>query len=210
MVNILELNSGEYKGTYKIVGGYLCLDFTNTVSYRNRETPHEWLNTFENLCVWCQLTGVLNESDANELLYNLKLDSKKGWTKLNALHELREVIFKIFTPIADKKNPENEDINYFNTLIQKQISSEKIVYNKDSFYLEWTDDLSNYKKIIHHIYKSTIDLMTQADLTRINKCKACYWLFYDTSRNRSRQWCVMADCGNRNKANNYNKRKRDL
>lgn len=210
MVSNHKLDSGEYKGTYKIVGGYLCLDFTNTVSYRNRDAPHEWLNTLENLCTWCQLAGILDEPSANQLLNNLKSDCEVGRSKLKSLHELREVIFRIFASIEGEKSPEQLDIICFNAFFQGLISKEKIVFKKDSFHLEWTDDLSNYKKVIHHIYKSTIDLMTQADLTRINKCKACYWLFYDTSRNRSRQWCVMADCGNRNKANNYNKRKRNL
>jgi hypothetical protein len=39
-------------------------------------------------------------------------------------------------------------------------------------------------------------------LERIKICPAdsCRWAFYDTSRNRSRQWCSMEVCGNRAKA----------
>ncbi|MGZ6979737.1 MAG: CGNR zinc finger domain-containing protein, partial [Acidimicrobiia bacterium] len=37
----------------------------------------------------------------------------------------------------------------------------------------------------------------------------CQWAFYDRSRNRSGQWCVMAVCGNRNKARSYRERQRD-
>jgi predicted RNA-binding Zn ribbon-like protein len=36
----------------------------------------------------------------------------------------------------------------------------------------------------------------------------CHWAFYDHSRNRSGQWCVMAVCGNRNKARTYRERQR--
>jgi predicted RNA-binding Zn ribbon-like protein len=50
----------------------------------------------------------------------------------------------------------------------------------------------------------------QADGTweRMKACAAdtCRWAFYDQSRNRSRQWCDMAVCGNRAKARNYRKR----
>ncbi len=35
---------------------------------------------------------------------------------------------------------------------------------------------------------------------------SCRWAFYDRSRNRSRQWCDMAVCGNRAKARSYRKR----
>ena len=38
--------------------------------------------------------------------------------------------------------------------------------------------------------------------SRLKACREddCHWAFYDRSRNRSGQWCVMAVCGNRNKA----------
>jgi predicted RNA-binding Zn ribbon-like protein len=50
----------------------------------------------------------------------------------------------------------------------------------------------------------------QADGTwdRMKACAmdSCRWAFYDHSRNRSRQWCDMAVCGNRQKARTYRKR----
>lgn len=36
----------------------------------------------------------------------------------------------------------------------------------------------------------------------------CRWAFYDTSRNRSGQWCSMAVCGNRMKGRAYRRRHR--
>jgi predicted RNA-binding Zn ribbon-like protein len=45
---------------------------------------------------------------------------------------------------------------------------------------------------------------------RLKACRedTCEWAFYDRSRNRSSQWCVMAVCGNRNKARSYRARQR--
>jgi predicted RNA-binding Zn ribbon-like protein len=52
----------------------------------------------------------------------------------------------------------------------------------------------------------------QADGTwsRMKACAAedCRWAFYDRSRNRSRTWCSMAECGNRAKARTYRARQR--
>lgn len=36
----------------------------------------------------------------------------------------------------------------------------------------------------------------------------CRWAFYDTSRNRSGQWCSMAICGNRMKGRAFRRRRR--
>lgn len=47
--------------------------------------------------------------------------------------------------------------------------------------------------------------------TRLKACAApdCRWAFVDTSRNRSRRWCDMADCGNRAKNRDWRERRRE-
>ena len=44
---------------------------------------------------------------------------------------------------------------------------------------------------------------------RLKACPAddCQWAFYDRSRNRSRTWCSMEECGNRSKTRSYRARK---
>ncbi len=45
---------------------------------------------------------------------------------------------------------------------------------------------------------------------RLKVCVAddCQWAFYDTSKNRSRHWCSMGVCGNRQKTRTYRARQR--
>jgi hypothetical protein len=52
----------------------------------------------------------------------------------------------------------------------------------------------------------------EARIDRIKICPAddCRWAFYDTSRNRSRQWCSMEVCGNRAKARTHRQRNATL
>jgi predicted RNA-binding Zn ribbon-like protein len=44
---------------------------------------------------------------------------------------------------------------------------------------------------------------------RLKVCPAddCQWAFYDASRNHSRTWCSMEECGNRAKTRRYRRRK---
>lgn len=48
------------------------------------------------------------------------------------------------------------------------------------------------------------------DWARLKVCAdpTCRWAFLDTSRNRSRRWCDMADCGNRAKNRVWRERQR--
>lgn len=46
--------------------------------------------------------------------------------------------------------------------------------------------------------------------SRLKICRAddCQWAFFDLSKNRSRTWCAMGVCGNRNKTRAYRARRR--
>ena len=50
--------------------------------------------------------------------------------------------------------------------------------------------------------------MADGTWSRLKACRGdrCGWAFYDRARNRSRQWCSMAVCGNRTKARSYRRR----
>ena len=54
------------------------------------------------------------------------------------------------------------------------------------------------------------DLVTSGDAARLKRCAehTCGWVFWDTSKNRSRRWCSMRVCGNRNKSRSYASRRR--
>jgi hypothetical protein len=51
-----------------------------------------------------------------------------------------------------------------------------------------------------------VALETRLDRVKICPADDCRWAFYDTSRNRSRQWCSMEVCGNRAKARTHRQR----
>jgi predicted RNA-binding Zn ribbon-like protein len=50
--------------------------------------------------------------------------------------------------------------------------------------------------------------MADGSWSRLKACRAddCKWAFVDSARNRSRQWCDMAVCGNREKARRFRTR----
>lgn len=46
------------------------------------------------------------------------------------------------------------------------------------------------------------------DRIKVCQCTQCRWAFYDATRNRSRTWCSMRVCGNRQKTRGYRERQR--
>jgi predicted RNA-binding Zn ribbon-like protein len=56
---------------------------------------------------------------------------------------------------------------------------------------------------------SALRLLDAGTVERLKICGHCGWLFLDRSKNRSRAWCDMAVCGNREKAKRHYKRQRE-
>ena len=50
---------------------------------------------------------------------------------------------------------------------------------------------------------SAAELLMAPELARVRECESCSWLFLDTSRNHTRRWCSMEDCGNVAKARRH-------
>jgi predicted RNA-binding Zn ribbon-like protein len=42
---------------------------------------------------------------------------------------------------------------------------------------------------------AAVDLLRSDRLARVKQCANCNWLFVDVSRNGSRRWCSMGECG---------------
>ncbi len=202
----LDLYTGSYHGTYKLIGGQLCLDFVNTISYRNKDKAHDWLDHTENIAIWAVETNILNQKEVKELSLKLKHE-KKYQKQIIRLKEIRAMIYGIFTRIINNKTPLKKDMVLFNTLMGETMSRLSVTHEHGKFYLQSPGRQNSFLKIQDAIIKSVVETLTKSDLTRIKQCSACFWLYEDKSKNRSRRWCVMEDCGNRHKVNQFNKRK---
>ena len=55
-----------------------------------------------------------------------------------------------------------------------------------------------------------LELLTSARLGQVRTCAdaRCGWMFLDLSRNRTRRWCAMENCGNRAKVRRHYARRR--
>ncbi|SHG26352.1 CGNR zinc finger domain-containing protein [Streptoalloteichus hindustanus] len=70
--------------------------------------------------------------------------------------------------------------------------------------------LSPVRRALAALGLAWAELVITGDATRLKRCAehSCAWVFWDTSKNRSRRWCSMRVCGNRNKARRFAARRR--
>lgn len=200
----------KHSGNLDLQGGRLCLDFVNTVDWRGRAQPQEFLNTFQDLISWSQHVGILTEHDGQKLLYKAATSPSEAESVLNRAVTLRETLYRIFSSIIQDNDPAKKDLAIFNENLSKTMGHSRIVKADTGFSWDSSGDKETLDWMLNPIIRSAADVLVSDELKRLKKCAdpACGWLFWDNSRNQSKRWCAMKDCGNRAKARRFYKRKK--
>jgi predicted RNA-binding Zn ribbon-like protein len=193
----------------KLLGGRLCLDFVNTLDWRGAETPQEFLNTFDDLVVWSRHAGITSKKEARQLSMAAGRAGSNAGQVLNRTIRLRETIYRLFSAAVAGHDPAEEDLNFFNQNLSLSMKDSKITRTDDGYSWDNNGNKTQLDWILNPIIRSTVDILVSDEIKKVKVCAdpACGWLFIDISRNRSRRWCDMKDCGNRAKATRFYKKK---
>ena len=122
---------------------------------------------------------------------------------------LRALIYRIFSALGEDRQAAPSDIEELNALLPEAQRQRGIVTADGGYEWGWLDDPdAPLDRVLWPIAVSAAALLTWDQLDRVKLCRAddCGWLFVDASRNRSRRWCDMSDCGNRAKARRFRTR----
>jgi predicted RNA-binding Zn ribbon-like protein len=198
--------------SYMMVGERLCMDFINTVSWReSTEKRREWFAGYANLVDWSIHAGVLSGQQAKALLLKAEEKPPEAGDVLKQAVEMREVMYRVFKSIAEEAPPLEKDLDRFNEFVSRFYRKLQLIHEKDYYIMKFDYSGENLDMMLPPILQSAVDLLvSKNDLERVKQCEGdpCGWLFFDTSRNRSRRWCSMADCGNRAKARRFYKKEK--
>lgn len=185
---------------------YLCLDFANTVNWRNSPHPEDTLHGYADLVRWAEGVALLTSGQAGALLARAEAQPEDAQAVFQRAVALREAVFHSLSAVAGGKTPAPADLEPINRELSAALNSGELTPTSTGFTLQWKTDAARLDGFLPPIARSVADLLTTGDLDRVGICPGedgCGWLFYDTSRNHSRHWCSMGSCGNRAKAKRY-------
>jgi predicted RNA-binding Zn ribbon-like protein len=131
---------------------------------------------------------------------------------LERAHTLREAIYRLLAASAHEHDADPADLGVINAELPVSLAHARLAPTPDSYTLLWPADPDALDRMLWPVAYSAADLLTQPDLlARVGECaddRGCGYLFLDMTKNRSRRWCDMKDCGNRAKARrHYEKQK---
>jgi predicted RNA-binding Zn ribbon-like protein len=124
---------------------------------------------------------------------------------------LRAAIYGLLSRIGDGAAPRRTDVAALNRWIASTAPHRALVPGARAFSWRWRDGgQAGLERALWPVVQSTVDLLTSDALARVKRCDAddCGWLFVDASKNRSRRWCAMRECGNLAKVRRFRARRR--
>jgi len=203
-------SESEYE--FDLSGGALCLDFANTVSRRKvPERAADHLGSYGELVAFAEQSKVLSPKQSDELRAHARRHSSQAREALRKAISLRENLYDVFSALAKGKPAAPGHLQQINDFAVEALNHRRLMPADGRYRWEWQWKSKNMlDRILWPIAQSAAELLTSPELDSLRECEApdCAWLFLDHSRNRSRRWCDMKVCGNRQKARRHYRRTR--
>jgi predicted RNA-binding Zn ribbon-like protein len=189
---------------FDLDGGRPCLDFANT-----QAATADHLTTYADLVAFAAQSDLLTAETAAWLHTAAQRAPTAAEATLAGAKTLRAALRRIFMAMADRTRPTDADLDVLNANLAASMRHARIRADETGAAYAWGWAGTDLEAPLWPIVRSAAELLT-SDQERplVRECGAsdCFWLFMDSTRNRSRQWCSMTSCGNREKARRHYQR----
>ena len=190
-----------------------CLEFTNTVHWHAGPAPLEKLHSYSDLLIWAEQRSIVPEPVAAALAQTAQAAPAQAAAMFGRALALREAIYRVFTDQLAGQEPADSDLMTINSELAGPLAVGQVRRSGAGFVWDWPAGEDDLATLLWPLARSAADLLTSSELlARVGQCaddRGCGWLFLDWSKNHSRRWCDINDCGNRAKQRRHNARKRE-
>jgi len=211
-VRNLDSNAIAIEPEFDFVGGYLCLDFANTVGgLPPNSSSQERLTSYPHLVAWSQQANLTSQSAAQVLLRKAQSAQLEAAAILARARAIREAIYGIFAAVAQGTQPTGSDLDLLNRELERAMAGPRVIVTTDGFGWEWRKEEGAFDQMLAPVARSAATLLTSAEGQLVRQCANapdCRWLFVDTTKNHRRQWCRTTGCGNVMRVRKYRERQR--
>jgi predicted RNA-binding Zn ribbon-like protein len=187
-------------------GGHLAIDFTNTVGSRGG-TPEEHFNVYGDVLSWAEARGAIGRAEAQRLRHDAARRPAAARAALASLVGAREALYRVIEAAAAGRKAAASDLAEVNAHVGAAFSGAHLRPDQGRLALtfEPAGSAPLADAILTPVMRAAIDLLTTDAIARVRPCgdPSCAWLFVDATRNRTRRWCDMKVCGNRNKVRRF-------
>jgi predicted RNA-binding Zn ribbon-like protein len=180
------------------------LAFINTLSARPTAAPAEQLVNYDALVIWARDQHLVSAAAAERLLAQGRKHPQQAAAVLARARDLREALNALAEAIDAGRAPAPAVLDTISEMLAAAYAHGRLVPHEGA--LQWvsaTDD--ELDRVLWEIGRAAGRLVLSPRLARVRACAAgeCGWWFMDDTKNRSRRWCDMKLCGNREKLRRF-------
>ncbi len=186
---------------------WACIELTRTRGWEARDDPAEKLPDYGALLAWAESRLLVGAGAAARMRARALASPAEAAAVLRRAHELRTLLYGVLTDAAGGGAPSSSDLGLLNKALAEAGSRRVLAADGAGVVWSWSGD-DALERPLWPVIWSAGELLTSPERDRLKLCDAddCGWLFVDGSRNRSRRWCDMSDCGNRAKARRFRRK----
>lgn len=177
-----------------IVGGHLALDFANTVDDPLGARRFDHIAEYPALLAWSVRVGAMPAGAVDALSH---ATPDQGITVIQRAKTLRAALDQTLGALIDGADPGGP----WPTLRPFIVAAVEHADLSSGPALSWR--FTEFESPLWPVAQAAYELLTGPDVARLKRCAGCPWLFLDRSKNASRRWCSMRDCGTHEKIQRY-------
>ncbi|WP_308257988.1 CGNR zinc finger domain-containing protein [Pseudonocardia lacus] len=173
----------------------------NTVDDPGGPQHHDHLGTADDIGAWAEAVGALAPERARRLAAN----AEEAADLVRRAQDLRTAVAGFFGAAAD-----GTDLaapwRALRPVVAEAVAHAELVGEPGATTHDWSH-LPAADALLLAAAGAAGRLAVAPGLARIKRCGACPWVFLDRSKNGSRRWCDMGDCGTARKMERYTARR---
>jgi len=191
----------------RIVGGNLALDFVNTRGGpRHGPVGTEWLSSYADFAAWAGRVGIRSAGvGAGRAAPSQSAPELAAFARIQAC---RDDMDEIFRALAEGSAPPAPALRRLQLAYVEALAHGRLSVGPAGMAWTW-DEGSDLLAPLWPVVAAAVELLTHGPASSIKPCQACRFVFVDTSKNGSRRWCSMDDCGKSAKIARYLQRRSD-
>jgi predicted RNA-binding Zn ribbon-like protein len=204
-----------------LVGGHLALDLVNTLERGTPAPgtrPTDFLAAPRDLLVWAERTDLVTRAEGGTAAAAWSEGDRQGTRALERIRGLREAVHLAVLAQLGEIGWDDAGIRSALDLLGRRwadaIARSRLRPSAEGGPLVREVGTEPAHLIEDRLAEAAVTLLTGPESARVRRCPVeqggCGWVFLDRSRNSSRTWCRMADCGNQVKAQRLTERRRQL
>jgi predicted RNA-binding Zn ribbon-like protein len=194
----------------QLAGGHPALDFVNTLAGLRSTGPlpdDEHLYEYNDLLTFAVRAETLSPDAAERLSRTARRQPAEAEAAFHAALEMRAVLEGVFRPLAEGSPPTKKALGALRKAGESALAHGELVPADGGFRWSW-EGARGLEAPLWPLAHGAVELLTGDSLARLKICGRCRWLFLDVSKNRSRRWCSMDECGTHEKIERYVERRR--